>query len=99
MGSRSVLWSRLLLDARRLEEAAECASDLEVRRYDLPEVSTGPPGMRIAQAVRNIPEVLGVFPALASESVTVVGRREKVPWPDVLAALRGTGVQAREAGK
>jgi len=86
----------LLLDPRRLEEAAGCPSDLEVRRYDLPSVSTGPSGMRISPAVRAVPGVLGVVPSLASESLAVIGRRERVRWPDVLAALQAAGVQARE---
>ena len=90
--------TRILLDPAALAKALpEYAADIEARRFSIPRVSLGPPGMKVAQAVQDLPGVLSVVPALASESITVVGRHEGVAWPGVLEALRRVVPAAAEA--
>ena len=89
--------TRLLLLPGPFESALpRYGSDFEAHRYAIPGVSLGPPGMRVATAVQDLPGVLSVFPALASETITIVGRREGASWAGVLDALQGAGVKARE---
>jgi hypothetical protein len=89
--------TRLLLHPGVLGKGApRYAVDVEARRYAIPGVSLGPPGMKVPAAVQDLPGVLSVIPALASETITVVGRRGVVSWPAVLEALRGTGLAAAE---
>ena len=89
--------TRLLLHPEPLEKAAPgFRSDLEARAFALPGVSLGPPGMKVAAALGEVPGVLSVLPDLARERVTVVGRRGGAPASSILAALRGAGVEARE---
>jgi len=89
--------TRLLLDPAVLRKAAPAHEpDVEARRYAIPGVSPGPPGMKVAQAVQALPGVLAVVPDLAVESVTVVGRRGEAAWASVLEALRGVVPGAAE---
>ncbi len=91
--------ARLLLDPGALEKAAPgYGVDVEARRYAIPGASLGPPGARIAAAVRAVPGVLSVTPALAAGTLTVTGRKGTADWPGVLAALRGVVPEAREDG-
>lgn len=88
----------LLLDPEALAaKVPGWEGDFETRRFAIPGVSQGPPGMRVASRVRETPGILAVTPALASETVTVVGRKGEVDWTAVLTALRSTTPGAAEA--
>jgi hypothetical protein len=96
-GSLTAYVTPFLLDPAALAKAAPgWTLDVESRRYAIPKAPTGPPGMRIANAVSPLPGVLAVFPALADETVTVVGRKSPAPWPEVLKALRAVLPEAAE---
>ena len=89
--------TRLLLDPAAMKKALPALDlDVEERRYALPGVSQGPPAMKIAPPLLALPGILTLRPALASESLSIVGRKGVVDWAAVLKALRGAVPDAKE---
>jgi hypothetical protein len=89
--------SRWLLAPEALVRAAPgWTPDVEARRYALPKAPSGPSGMKIAPSAAAVPGVLAVFPALAEETITVVGRTSAAPWEAVRKALEAVVPGAAE---
>jgi hypothetical protein len=95
-GLRAYVTRHLLDPAAPAKAAPGWTMDVEARRYAIPKAPLGPPGMKIATSVGALPGVLAVFPALAEETVTVIGRKAPAPWPEVLKALQGVVPGAAE---
>lgn len=86
------IWVARLL----LHPGLHLAGDIEMRTFDLPGVSRGAEGARVARAPFGAKGVLSVFPDIFRGTEAVVGRRGEVDWKAVRAAFAKAGCEAKE---
>jgi hypothetical protein len=69
--------------------------DVESRHFDLPDIPTGGTACRVAMAPLSLPGVLAIHVDIFNERQTIVGRKDRVDWNDVVAAFAKAGCRAR----